>query len=95
MPTVGKPEFNWDAPCLEQECNRWQHVITDNFVFNKTDGKGKACLLRGWIGDKDSRTCTSTNGLMTNGRTMRYSCKDSRKGSNPKVGTREINTSLS
>ena len=49
---VGKPDFNWEAPCLEQELIRWQHVMVDNFTVNNTDGKAKACLLRGWIGDK-------------------------------------------
>ena len=27
MPKVGTPEFNWEAPCLEQELIRWESVV--------------------------------------------------------------------
>ena len=39
MPTTGKPEFNWDAPCVEEELIRWQSIALDNLKINKTGDK--------------------------------------------------------
>ena len=53
MPKVGTPEFNWEAPCLEQELIRWESVVEDNWKVNNTTDEGvKAAYIRGWIGDK-------------------------------------------
>ena len=55
MPTTGKPEFNWDAPCLEQELIRWESVALDNLKINKTGEDHKAAWIRGWIGGKGTQ----------------------------------------
>ena len=55
MPTIGKPEFNWDVPCLEQELIRLESVALDNLKINKTGEVHKAVWIRGWIGDKGTQ----------------------------------------
>ena len=56
MPKVGTPEFNWEAPCLEQELIRWESVVEDNWKVNNTTDEGvKAAYIRGWIGDKGTQ----------------------------------------
>ena len=56
MPKVGSPEFNREAPCLEQELIRWESVLEDNWKVNNTTDEGvKAAYIRGWIGDKGTQ----------------------------------------
>ena len=47
MPTIGKPEFNWDAPCLEQELISWESVALDNLNINNTGEDHKGAWIRG------------------------------------------------
>ena len=35
MPTIGEPEFNWDAPCWAREYDRWMVCIDMNFIVHK------------------------------------------------------------
>ena len=56
MPKVGTPEFNWEAPCLEQELIRCESVVEDNWKVNNTTDEGvKAAYIGGWIDDKGTQ----------------------------------------
>ena len=35
MPTLGKPELNWNAACLKQEYIKWDNIVNDNFKVNE------------------------------------------------------------
>ena len=35
MPKIGEPEFNWDAPSLAREHDRWMVCIDMNFIVHK------------------------------------------------------------
>ena len=35
MPKIGEPEFNWDAPSLAREYDRWMVCIDMNFIVHK------------------------------------------------------------
>ena len=53
MPKIGEPEFNWDAPCLAREYDRWMVYIEMNFFAHKEkDDKIMASYIYGWIGQK-------------------------------------------
>ena len=53
MPKIGEPDFNWDAPCLAREYDRWMVCIEMNFIAHKEkDGKIMASYIYGWIGQK-------------------------------------------
>ena len=53
MPKIGEPEFNWDAPCLAREYDRWMVCIEMNFIAHKEkDDKILASYVYGWIGQK-------------------------------------------
>ena len=52
MPAIGKPEFKWDVPCLEEELIRWESVVLDNLKITRNGEDHKATWICGWIGDK-------------------------------------------
>ena len=53
MPKIGEPDFNWDAPCLAREYDRWMVCIEMNFFAHKEkDDKIMASYIYGWIGQK-------------------------------------------
>ena len=55
MPKIGEPEFNWDAPWLARECDRWVVCIDMNLIAHKEkDDEIMASYIYGWIGKKDT-----------------------------------------
>ena len=53
MPKIGEPEFNWDAPCLASEYDRWMVCIDMNFIVQKEkEDKIMPCYIYGSIGQK-------------------------------------------
>ena len=54
IPTLHKPEFNWDARCLEQGYIKWLKIVKNNFILHEYKEAYKASHVSGWIGDKES-----------------------------------------
>ena len=94
MPTVGKPIFNWNAPCLEQEHIRWKDVVDNNFRVNKTEKKFKAALIRGLIGDKGTQYLHKYKWRRDEWQNHEMIMERLKEKYSQKVGTKEINISL-
>ena len=56
MPKIGKPEINWDPPCLELKLIRQELIALDNLKVNKTDEDHKVTWIKGRIGDKGTQS---------------------------------------
>ena len=51
MPTLGKPRFNWEAPCRKEEFMRWEETACINFEGNgNNDTKRHAAFMLDWLG---------------------------------------------
>ena len=61
MPKKDKHEFNWDAPCLTREYDRWMVCIEMNFIAHKEkDIRKMASYICDWIGKEGRNNLEST-----------------------------------
>ena len=51
MPVLGKPEFNYNAPCLEQDYILWDNTLKDNFIIHERKRAHGANYVRCLMGD--------------------------------------------
>ena len=57
MLKIGEPEFNWDAPCLAREYDRWMVCVDMSFIAHKEKGdKILANYIYDLIGQKVGMT---------------------------------------